>query len=82
MSNNWQWLPALPGLALGTANAAPVEGEFASNAAGLLVMLGVLAIIMGIRNLRLRRPGSQALRDRLKKLRSPAKPQKAPYPGR
>ncbi len=34
------------------ANAAPLEGGFGSNAAALLVVLGVWAIIMGARNLR------------------------------
>ena len=33
-------------------HAAPIEGELASNAAALLVVLGVWALFMGMRNLR------------------------------
>lgn len=46
-----RWLPAMPGLAIGQANAAPLEGEIGINAALLLMLLGVWAIIMGLRNL-------------------------------
>jgi hypothetical protein len=49
---NWRWLAALPGLAVSQTQAAPVEGETASNAAALLIVLGVWAIAMGVRNLR------------------------------
>lgn len=34
------------------AYAAPIEGETSSNAAALLVLLGVGALVMGLRNLR------------------------------
>jgi hypothetical protein len=46
-----KWLPATPGLVIGHANAAPLEGEIGINAALLLMLLGVWAIIMGLRNL-------------------------------
>lgn len=36
----------------GHANAAPIEGELGINAAALLVVLGVWALVMGLRNLR------------------------------
>ncbi len=84
MLNNWnrQWLPALPGLTVAPAIAAPMEGELASNTAGLLVVLGVLAIVMGIRSLRLRSSRLQGLSDRQGQTGSPAKHRKAPNPGR
>ena len=37
---------------MGVAHAAPIEGELGSNAAAVLVLLGVWALIMGMRNLR------------------------------
>lgn len=43
-------LAALP--AQGVAQAAPIEGEGASNAAAILVLLGIWALIGGLRNLR------------------------------
>jgi len=49
---NWRWLPALATIGISETQAAPIEGEIASNAAALLVILGVWAIGMGIRNLR------------------------------
>lgn len=49
---NWRWLPALAGSAVCEVQAAPIEGEMASNAAAVLVVLGVWAIGMGVRNLR------------------------------
>lgn len=43
----------IPGLAAANqAHAAPIEGEAASNAAALLVLLGIWALLMGMRNLR------------------------------
>ena len=39
-------------LSLGRSEAAPIEGEVSSNAAALLVLLGVWALFMGLRNLR------------------------------
>lgn len=36
----------------GAAQAAPIEGENASNAAAILVLLGIWALIGGLRNLR------------------------------
>ena len=51
--HNLCWSASLVGLAItAQAYAAPIEGEFASNAAALLVVLGVWAIFMGARNLR------------------------------
>jgi hypothetical protein len=49
---NWHWLSPLPGLAVGHVNAAPIEGSLGSNAAALLVLLGIGALLMGMRNLR------------------------------
>ena len=47
------WSAILVGLVIAKqTHAAPIEGEFASNAAALLVVLGVWAIFMGARNLR------------------------------
>jgi hypothetical protein len=43
-------LAALP--AQSAAQAAPIEGEVASNAAAILVLLGIWALIGGLRNLR------------------------------
>lgn len=43
-------LAALP--AQGVEQAAPIEGEGASNAAAILVLLGIWALIGGLRNLR------------------------------
>ena len=37
---------------MGYGHAAPIEGELGSNAAALLVVLGVWALFMGMRNLR------------------------------
>jgi hypothetical protein len=34
------------------ASATPIEGEFSLNAAALLFVLGVWALLMGLRNLR------------------------------
>ena len=42
----------LPILLAGSANAAPIEGEMRSNLAALLLILGVGALLMGLRNLR------------------------------
>lgn len=39
-------------LGTGSAMAAPIEGEIGSNLASLLVLLGVWALVMGMRNLR------------------------------
>jgi hypothetical protein len=39
-------------LPLSLAHAAPVEGETFSNIAALLVLLGIGALLMGLRNLR------------------------------
>ena len=40
------------GLATSPAHADPIEGELAMNAAAVLVVLGVWALLMGVRNLR------------------------------
>lgn len=50
--SNWHYWALLPSMAIGQAHAAPVEGELASNAAAVLVLLGVWALLMGMRNLR------------------------------
>ena len=52
IKTNWHWLTVLPGLAIGQGHAAPIEGESGSNAAALLVLLGIWALLMGMRNLR------------------------------
>jgi len=46
------WPLLWTGLATGSAHAAPIEGEMGSNAAVILVLLGVWALILGMRNLR------------------------------
>lgn len=46
------WLAAAPLLGAQQAIAAPVEGEAASNVAALLVVLGVAALYLGLRDLR------------------------------
>ena len=43
---------AVSTLTTGSALAAPIEGEMGSNAAALLLLLGVGALLMGARNLR------------------------------
>jgi len=50
IESNWCWV--LLGIPMGSAHAAPIEGELGSNAAALLVVLGVCALFMGMRNLR------------------------------
>ena len=50
--HGWRWLPVFPGMQVGQAVAAPIEGEVSSNAAALLVLLGLWALFMGLRNLR------------------------------
>ena len=50
--HDWRWLPVLTGMPIGQAGAAPIEGEVGSNAAALLVLLGLWALFMGLRNLR------------------------------
>ena len=54
VANNkkYRWLPVASGLTINQAGAAPIEGEIASNAAVLLVLLGLWALFMGMRNLR------------------------------
>lgn len=52
IDGNWHWMTALSGLAVGYADAAPIEGRIGSNAAVLLFLLGVWALLMGMRNLR------------------------------
>lgn len=51
--NRYQyWMIALPVTVAGHAQSAPIEGEAGSNAASLLVLLGIGALLMGMRNLR------------------------------
>jgi len=54
VANNkkYRWMPVASGLTISQAGAAPIEGELASNAAMLLVLLGLWALFMGMRNLR------------------------------
>ena len=47
-----QWLPAMLGGFAGPTFANPIEGDAATNAGALLIMLGVIAILLGVRNLR------------------------------
>ena len=49
---NWSAAMAGPTVIANQANAAPLEGDIGINAAALLVVLGVWALIMGARNLR------------------------------
>jgi len=51
VSNRYR-LSLFPALAAGPIHAAPIEGELGSNAAVLLVLLGLGALLMGMRNLR------------------------------
>ncbi|MGD8955912.1 MAG: hypothetical protein PVJ03_01170 [Chromatiaceae bacterium] len=51
-TRTWQCLATLPLLNTGHTFAAPIEGEAASNAAAILVLLGVWALLMSLRNLR------------------------------
>ncbi len=48
----WRWFAATPVAVIGHARAAPIDGEVGSNAAALLVLLGLGALVMGLRNLR------------------------------
>ena len=45
-------IAALSTLMTGSVLAAPIEGELGSNAAAVLLLLGVGALLMGVRNLR------------------------------
>ena len=45
-------LAAIFALAVGRSEAAPIEGEVSSNAAALLVLLGIWALFTGLRDLR------------------------------
>ncbi len=47
-----QWLPGVLCSLAGPTAADSVEGDFATNAGALLVILGVIAILLGVRNLR------------------------------
>ena len=51
VSNRYR-LSLFPALAVGPIQAAPIEGEVGSNAAVLLMLLGLGALLMGMRNLR------------------------------
>jgi len=51
VSNRYR-LVLFPALAAGPIQAAPIEGEIGSNAAVLLMLLGLGALLMGMRNLR------------------------------
>ncbi len=48
----WRGVATLPALTIGQTFAAPIEGETASNAAAILILLGVWALLMSLRNLR------------------------------
>lgn len=51
-NRRWHGTSALMGLFAAPLHAAPIDGELGSNAAVLLVLLGVWALFMGMRNLR------------------------------
>lgn len=51
-ADTWPWLAIISGLLTQSVQAAPIEGQLGSNAAALLVVLGVWALFMGMRNLR------------------------------
>lgn len=44
--------PILPSLVAGPTFAAPIDGSSATNAGALLVVFGVFAILIGVRDLR------------------------------
>ncbi len=52
IDNKSPWAAALAMLFAQSVPAAPIEGELSSNAAALLVVLGVWALFMGMRNVR------------------------------
>lgn len=47
-----QWLPALLGTTSLSSEASPTASGYTDYAAGVLMLLGLFAIILGIRNLR------------------------------
>ena len=51
-TRDWRGLATLPGLTIGQTFAAPIEGETASNAAAILILAGVWALLMSLRSLR------------------------------
>ncbi len=54
IDNPWQItaIALIPAVLASPAGATPVEGDFSVNAAALLFVLGVWALLMGLRNLR------------------------------
>jgi len=64
---------------MGYGRAAPIEGELGSNAAALLVVLGVWALFMGMRNLRELRHKRLVLNR--KNRRSQSQQGEKPHPG-
>ena len=51
-NKNRKWLACLSLAAVNPVNAAPIDGEIGSNAAAVLMVLGIWALLMGMRNLR------------------------------
>ncbi len=51
-TRHWRGVAALTGLTIGQTSAAPIEGETASNAAAILILLGIWALLMSLRSLR------------------------------
>lgn len=49
---DWRWLAAVPLPAVGQTQTAALEGDLANHAALALVSLGIIAIVVGVRNLR------------------------------
>ena len=77
ITSKWHWL--LPFIPMGYGHAAPIEGELGSNAAALLVVLGVWALFMGMRNLRELRHKRLVLNR--KKKRGQSQQKDNPHPG-
>ncbi len=51
-TRQWHWLFVCAGTPVGAAQAAPIEGSLFSNIAALLLVLGMGALLTGMRNLR------------------------------
>lgn len=60
----YRWLPLIPGLAVGPAHTAQNDGVFENLAAAILLVLGLLAILLGVRNLRTLRQKHALPRER------------------
>lgn len=76
-----RWLPLSPGLAVGAAQAAQTEGNFAYFVASIPVLLGVFAILLGARNLRTLRHRHAVPEERWSDHRTPAAEDEDARPG-